>query len=72
MRFVVVETKELKRKVYYRANEDQVWQLFRESNADEGGLQPLASLITQFTSVIRPTLILPAFTCMTSMMGPRL
>ena len=42
VRFVVGETKELKRKVYYRANEDQEWQLFRESNADEGGLQPLA------------------------------
>ena len=42
VRFVVGETKDLKRKVYYRANEDQQWQLFRESSADEGGLQPLA------------------------------
>jgi len=42
VRFVVGETKELKRKVYYRADEDQEWQLFRESSTDEGGLQPLA------------------------------
>ena len=42
VRFVVGETKELKRKVYYRADEDQEWQLFSESSVDEGALQPLA------------------------------
>ena len=42
VRFVVGETKELKSRVYYRADEDQEWQLFSESSVGEGALQPLA------------------------------
>lgn len=42
VRFVVGETKELKSKVYYRADEDEEWQLFSESSVDEGALRPLA------------------------------